>query len=466
VTSTPLPTTSTPPSDLASRFAERLPPLRADEALLEANRCLYCYDAPCIQACPTHIDIPSFIKKIASGNLKGSARVIMEANIMGASCARVCPVEELCEGACVYNDVSHPIAIGRLQRHATDDLFKKKIQLFEPGVPNGRSVAVVGAGPAGLSCAATLARAGCAVTVFDRQPTPGGLAAYGIIPLREPVPVIQAEIQLVADLGVQFRQGVVVGEDVGLDELLAAFDAVFLAVGAGAQAQSPAIPGSDLPGVYDALDLISAVRTTPLEDIPIGRHVAVIGAGNTGMDALTIARRLGAAKVTCIYRRSVAEMTAYPSEYEFVKSEEVEFLWMTAPIRFIAGDDGRLVAIECVRMRLAEPDGSGRGWPEAVAGSEFVLPVDMVFYATGQQREPDLFAALDLLHDGGRLLVDPDTLATAHPKVFGGGDCVSSGADLTVVAAVQQGKRAAYAMLRGLGVAAIEDVAGMRGQGA
>jgi len=442
----PTPVASLP--DLAARFAERLPPLRPDEALMEANRCLYCYDAPCTRACPTHIDIPSFIKKISTDNMKGAARVIMESNIMGASCARVCPVEELCEGACVYNDVSRPIAIGRLQRHATDYLFTRDIRLFEPAPSNGRVVAVVGAGPAGLSCAAELARAGCAVTMFDRQPAAGGLATYGIIPLREPVPVIRAEIALVADLGIQFRQGVAIGQDIAMDELLAAYDAVFLAVGAGSHVHMPLIPGGDLPGVHDALDLISAVRTTPLEDVPIARRVAVIGAGNTGMDALTIARRLGAERVTCIYRRGVAEMTAYPSEYEFVKAEEVEFLWMTAPVRFLAGDDGALAAVECVKMRLAAPDASGRRWPEAVPGSEFVFPVDMVFYATGQQREPGVFEALNLPHDGGRLLVDPDTLGTAHPKVFAGGDCVSTGADLTVVAAVQQGKRAAWSMLR------------------
>ena len=452
MTTVPLPTPVESPPDLAARFAERLPPLRADEALLEANRCLYCYDAPCIRACPTHIDIPSFIKKIATDNLKGSARVIMEANVMGASCARVCPVEELCEGACVYNDVSAPIAIGRLQRHATDYLFEREIRLFEPGAPNGRSVAVVGAGPAGLSCAAALARAGCAVTVFDRQVAAGGLATYGIIPLREPVPVIRAEIGLVAELGVQFRQGVAIGPDIAMEELLAAYDAIFLAVGAGAHVHMPAIPGGDLPGVYDALDLISAVRTEPLDSVPIARRVAVIGAGNTGMDALTIARRLGAEKVTCVYRRSVAEITAYPSEYEFVKSEEVEFLWLTAPVRFVPGDDGRVAAMECVRMRLAEPDASGRRWPETVPDSEFLVPADMVFYATGQQREPGLFEALNLPHDGGRLLVDPETFGTAHPKVFAGGDCVSTGADLTVVAAVQQGKRAARSMLSQLGI--------------
>jgi len=452
LTTVPLPTPVESPPDLAARFAERLPPLRADEALLEANRCLYCYDAPCIRACPTHIDIPSFIKKIATDNLKGSARVIMEANVMGASCARVCPVEELCEGACVYNDVSAPIAIGRLQRHATDYLFEREIRLFEPGAPNGRSVAVVGAGPAGLSCAAALARAGCAVTVFDRQVAAGGLATYGIIPLREPVPVIRAEIGLVAELGVQFRQGVAIGQDIAMEELLAAYDAIFLAVGAGAHVHMPAIPGGDLPGVYDALDLISAVRTEPLDSVPIARRVAVIGAGNTGMDALTIARRLGAEKVTCVYRRSVAEITAYPSEYEFVKSEEVEFLWLTAPVRFVPGDDGRVAAMECVRMRLAEPDASGRRWPETVPDSEFLVPADMVFYATGQQREPGLFEALNLPHDGGRLLVDPETFGTAHPKVFAGGDCVSTGADLTVVAAVQQGKRAARSMLSQLGI--------------
>lgn len=439
------------PPDLAARFAERLPPLRSQEALVEADRCLYCYDAPCAQACPTHIDIPGFIKKIASGNLTGSARVILEANILGASCARVCPVEQLCEGACVRNDVDHPIAIGRLQRHATDYIYECGVRLFHPGAPNGRRVAVVGAGPAGLSCAAELARAGCAVTVYDRGAAPGGLATYGIIPLREPVAVIREEVRMVADLGVEFRQGVEVGRDLSMAELIEDHDAVFIGIGAGAQVHMPELPGADLPGVYDALDLIVAVRSEPLDSLPVGRRVAVIGAGNTGMDALTIAHRLGAEKVICLYRRGVAEMTAYPSEYEFVKSEEIEFMWMTAPVRFLPGADGRLAAVECVRVRLGEPDASGRRWPEAIPGSEFTLAVDMAINATGQKREHALFDELGLAHESGRLLVDRATYATAHPKVYAGGDCVSTGFDLSVVAAVEQGKQAARAILQRIG---------------
>ncbi len=452
MTFVPLPVQALSPPDLAARFAERLPPLGSDEALVEANRCLFCYDAPCIKACPTGIDIPGFIKKISSGNLKGSARVILEANILGASCARVCPVEELCAGACVRNDVDRPIDIGRLQRHATDYVMARGIRLFEPAAPNGYGVAVVGAGPAGLSCAAELARAGYAVTVFDRQSVPGGLATYGIIPLREPVAVIRHEIDMVADLGVRFQQGVTVGGDVGIDELVEGFDAVFLGIGAGAHVYAPPVPGSDLPGVYDALDLIAAVRTAPLDGIPTGRRVVVVGAGNTGMDALTIAVRLGAERVTCLYRRTAAEMTAYPSEFEFVKSDGVRFVWQAAPVRYLAGTDDRLAAIECVRMALTEPDASGRRWPMAVAGSEFVLEADVAINATGQQREADLFDSLGLAHDGGRLLVDAGSYGTAHPKVFAGGDCVSTGADLTVVAAVEQGKRAARAIMQRIGV--------------
>ena len=439
--------------DLAEGFAERIPPLRPSEAQVEANRCLYCEDAPCMKACPTHIDIPSFIKKIASGNLKGSARVILESNILGGSCARVCPVDELCEGACVRNDVDHPIAIGRLQRYATDYISDRGIRVISPAALVGPAVAVavVGAGPAGLACAAELARAGYSATVYDRRPAAGGLATYGIVPLREPMRVIRDEVSMIAGLGVRFLLGVEIGEDISISELIDAYSAVFLSVGAGGHTRRPAVDGIDLPGVYDALDLIAAVRTGPLEDLPSPRHVAVIGGGNTAMDALSIARRLGAERVTCLYRRSASEMTAYASEFAFVKAEEIEFRWMTTPTRFLAGEDGRLVAVECVQMRLGEPDGSGRPRPEVVPGSAYTLPVDMAVYATGQDREPGLFDELGLAHQAGRLLVDAETGATAHAKVFAGGDCVSSGADLTVVAAVAQGKRAARAIMERLG---------------
>lgn len=451
MTFTPLPMNPSAMEDRSASFAERIPPLGAEEALVEANRCLYCFDAPCTKACPTHIDIPSFIKKIASGNLRGSARVILEANILGASCARVCPVDELCEGACVRHDVDRPIPIGRLQRHATDYAADRHLRLFSAGEPNGQAVAVVGAGPAGLACAAELALAGCAVTVFDRHAQPGGLAAHGIIPLREPGRVIRQEVQMIADLGVRFRLGVEVGRDVALGELLDAYSAVFLGIGAGATTQLPALPGSDLPGVYDALDLIAAVRTGPLDELPSTRRVAVIGGGNTAMDALTVVRRLGAEKVTCLYRRSAAEMTAYPAEFEFVKSDETEFMWMTAPVRFLAGTDGKLAAVECLRMCLGEPDASGRPRPVAIPESAFTLEVDLAVYATGQDREISLFEALDLAHEDGRLLVDRETYATTNAYVFAGGDCVSRGADLTVVAAVAQGKQAARAILQKIG---------------
>jgi dihydropyrimidine dehydrogenase (NAD+) subunit PreT len=437
--------------DRASRFAERLPPLRSDEAVVEAGRCLYCDGAPCMRACPTRIDIPGFIKKISSGNLKGSGRTILESNILGATCARVCPVDELCEGACVRNDIDHPVAIGRLQRYATDYLSQHNIRPFQPGTPNGYAVAVVGAGPAGLSCAAELVRAGCAVTVFDRRPLAGGLATFGIIPLREPTEVIGEEVRMIADLGVEFRLGIDVGSDVGSGELLEQYNAIFLCVGAGSHDQLPELPGSRLEGVQDALELIEAVRTRPLDEIEVGRRAAVIGAGNTAMDALTIARRLGAEKLFCLYRRSAAEMTAYPAEYESVKADETEFLWMTAPVRFVAGVAGTLAAVECVKMRLGAVDDSGRPRPEAIPGSNFMLSVDMAIYATGQEREATLYDELGLAHDHGRLLVDPQTGSTANPKVFAGGDCVSSGKDLTVVAAVAQGQNAAQAILRHLG---------------
>ena len=421
------------------------------EAQVEANRCLYCDDAPCTRACPTHIDIPSFIKKIATGNLKGSARVILDANILGASCARVCPVDNLCEGACVRHDVDRPIAIGRLQRFATDHVAERHIQVIPTVELVGPAVAVVGAGPAGLACAAELARSGYQVTVFDRQPAAGGLATYGIIPLREPARVIRDEVRMIAGLGVRFRLGVEIGLDIEISELLDAYSAIFLALGAGRHTRVPVAGGTELGGVYDALDLIEALRTKPLEDLPRPRRVVVIGGGNTAMDALTVARRLDAEQVTCLYRRTAAEMTAYPFEFEFVKAEEVEFRWMTAPTRFVAGADGRLAAVECVCIQPGEADESGRPRPEVVPGSAFTLPADMAIFATGQEREMALYDELGLEHRAGRLLVDDATGATANPKVFAGGDCVSSGADLTVVTAVAQGTRAALAIMQRLG---------------
>ena len=428
-------------------LGEVLPPLSEHEARVEAYRCLFCYDAPCTHACPTHIDIPGFIKKIATGNLRGSARTIMEANILGATCARVCPVEELCEGACVLNAEGRPIMIGRLQRHATDHLFENGIRLFTAGPPSGRRVAVVGAGPAGLACAAELARLGHAVTLYEKRELPGGLSTYGIIVLREPVEVALAEAEMIAQLGVDIRTGQELGRDLTLDALLAEYDAVFLGIGLGG---SPAlgIPGEEL--VLDGLTWIERSKFEP-EKMEVGNEVYVVGAGNTAIDAATIARRLGAERVTILYRRSEREMPAYRHEYEFARKEGIDFRFLTQPLR-VLGENGRVTGIECVRMRLGSPDASGRAAPEPVPGSEFTLPADQVIKAIGQQK-PALIAELGLATERGFVKVD-EAYRTSIDRVYAGGDCIRARGAASTVMATQDGKLAARAIHEHLGAAA------------
>ncbi|HEX7937837.1 MAG TPA: FAD-dependent oxidoreductase [Gemmatimonadaceae bacterium] len=303
-----------PADELERNFAEIHPPLTGDAALLEANKCLMCYDAPCTIACPTHIDVPAFIKKIASGNMRGSARVILDANPMGHSCARACPVEVLCEGSCVLNDRDEqPIKIALLQRHATDWALEHKYQPFEAGKSNGKKVAIVGGGPAGLSCARDLRRFGYAVTIYDEREQLGGLNTYGIAEYKMRQPLALAEVKMVVDLGVEVKTGVQVGRDVTMDQLKKTYAAVFIGIGLGATRRL-GIPGEELAGVSDALTFIEHLKSNPHNRTTIGRHVVVVGAGNTAIDAATQARRLGAERVTLVYRRGVEDMSAY--EYE------------------------------------------------------------------------------------------------------------------------------------------------------
>jgi glutamate synthase (NADPH/NADH) small chain len=419
------------------------PPLTDHEALVEAHRCLYCYDAPCTHACPTHIDIPKFIKKIASGNLVGSARTILEANLMGATCARVCPVEELCEGACVLNAEEKPIMIGRLQRYATDYVYERGIDVFKPGPPTGKRVAVIGAGPAGLTCAGELAKLGYSVTVFEKRELAGGLSTYGIIVLREPVEVALAEVEMVKRLGVEVKTGMELGRNLSWEEVRAGYDAVFLGVGLGA------VPKLGIPGeeqVVDGLSYIEASKMNPA-GLKVGRQVVVIGAGNTAVDCATIAKRLGAERVTMVYRRSEREMTAYPHEYEFAKKEGIEFRFLTQPVEVLL-EGGQVVGLKCVRMRLGAPDASGRPAPEPVPGSEFVLPCDQVVKAIGQEK-PWLAQMLGLETEKGFIKVNQD-YETSLPGVYAGGDCIRARGSASTVMAVQDGKLAAFAIHRRL----------------
>ena len=425
-------------TQIEQNFAEINPAMTPAEAAVEANRCLYCYDAPCMHACPTHIDVPSFIKKIASGNLIGSARVIFDANPIGATCARVCPVEVLCEGACVEKTLlQKPIEIGRLQRYATDHALASDKQIFTKGESNGRSVGIIGSGPAGLSCATYLARLGYDVTIYERKPLAGGLDTYGMAEYKMPQSVSLSEVDHVAKIGVKFllNTSITGGDDeteilgevnrVSMALLREWHDAIFLGVGLG-DTKKLNIPGENLEGVYDALDFIERVKTRDWKSVPLGRTVAVIGAGNTAVDAVTQAKRLGAEKVIMVYRRSETDAPAYDYEMELARKDGIEFVWRAAPIG-ILGDEA---SSRVVGLRCEKTDGSLE---------LFEIPCDMVIKAVGQQKKRSFFenVAGVKVDEKGRIVVN-DQMQTSDPKIFAGGDCVNGGVE--AVDAAQMGK--------------------------
>ncbi len=433
--------------DLQVNFQEVHPGLTNQEAFEESNRCLYCYDAPCIQACPTGIDIPTFIKKIASGNFKGSAKTIMTANPIGASCSRVCPTEELCEGACVLNHSTKPIMIGNLQRYATDWAIRNDQVLFQAGEKNGKTVAIVGGGPAGLSAARELALLGYEVTIFEAEEKAGGLNTYGIVSFRLPQSVSFWEVKQVESLDVKIRTNIRVGIDVSVDEIMDQHDIVVLAVGMS-KVPDLGIAGEDLDGVYDAIDFVKATKTKPIDNQFLGKKVVVIGAGNTAIDGATCSVRLGAENVKILYRRTVEEMTAYDFEYEFAKQDGVEFRWLTAPVRIIGDENGKVKGIECVKMVLTEAGEDGRRRPVPLEGSEFFLEVDAVIKAIGQSRYIGLLEKFGLDHQDGVVKIDPETYQTSNKKVFACGDVIfgKGQGEAMVVSAAQQGKDTAYAI--------------------
>jgi len=434
-------------TELELNFLEVERGLTNREAIEESNRCLYCYDAPCIQACPTGIDIPTFIKKIASGNFLGSAKTIMSANPVGASCARVCPTEELCEGACVLNHSTKPIMIGNLQRYATDWAIQNEQTLFQPGDSNGKKVAVIGGGPAGLSAARELARLGYDVTIFEAAEKAGGLNTFGIVSFRLPQQISFWEVEQVEKLNVKIRTNTVVGRDISVEEITEYFDNIVFAVGM-AHVPNLGIEGETLEGVYDAIEFVKATKSGKLSSDFVGKRVVVIGAGNTAIDGATCSIRLGAENVKILYRRTEEEMTAYDFEYEFAKQDGVEFRWLTAPKRIIGDECGKVTGIECTKMTLCEPEKDGRRRPVVIEGSEYVIPVDAVVKAIGQTRHLELIEAFGLHHDGGVVKVEQGTLQTSNPKIFACGDVVfgKGKGDAMVVTAAQQGKNVAYAI--------------------
>jgi len=434
--------TSPPESSL---FEELAPPLSEQQALLEADRCLECggphAPAPCAVACPAAIDVPSFIASIAAGDLAEAAATIFAENLLGGTCARVCPVEALCVGACVLPETDRaPIPIGRLQRYATDWAFAHGHPLRAHLTQTyGGRLAVIGAGPAGLACAGELAALGHGVTVFDERAEPGGLVRYAIAPyrqLRDPLP---QELIGLRELGIDFRFGTAIDSPYDLRKLEDQFDAIIIGIGMGDDVDV-AYEGDELEGVWSSLPFIEAIKTGNLPHV--GRHVAVIGGGNTAIDVAREALRLGAVNVTLVYRRTEAEMPAYSHEVEEAREEGVHFEFLTVPLRFVG--EGKLEAIECRHARLGEPDQSGRRRPEEVPGTEFLVRCDTVVKAIGQRPRTEFLSWIDGVElERGVLHIDEQG-RTGNPKYFAAGDATNGGA--TVVEAVRGAKLAARAV--------------------
>ena len=433
--------TATIPDDpqLRERFSELKPPLTPQAAIIEADRCLNCFDAPCTAACPTHIDVPGFIKRIASGNLRGSALRILDANILGSSCAHVCPVDVLCEGACVMHRYNRkPIQIALLQRHAMDAFNASgEIPPVAPAAPRALRVVCIGAGPASLACAAELRRQGAQVTVIERRPLPGGLNTYGVAEYKLRAADSLREVEMIRRMGVEFRFGVSVDSAAAIDALESEFDSIFLGLGLGAM-QRLGIPGEDAEGVINALELISSYKTGHLRELH--GTVVVVGAGNTAIDAANAARRLGAGTVYLLYRRSETDIPAFDFEYEHAKQEGVQFLWRRQPVAIKRDEHGQLLLDTVQVQKIA--DGL-----VPIPNSEYTIACNLVVPAIGQSPLTRLIQDLRNVEvRNGRVVADLATGRTGNPRYFAAGDCVNGGRE--VVDAVAGGKRAALAILK------------------
>lgn len=429
-------------------FSDIHPPFDSlTSAQVDANRCLFCYDAPCTKSCPTGINVPKFIKQITTENIKGAAHTIFSSNIMGAGCSKVCPVEKLCEGACVFNLMEEEaIPIARLQRYATEQAMEKNWQLFKRAPSAGKKVAVVGAGPAGLSCAHTLARAGVDVTVYERESKGGGLMTYGIAAYKVTPAFCEAEVKYILSVGgIQIKYNQELGKNCSLSDLQNQYDAVYLAIGVGL-ARQLAIPGEELEGVEDAISFIYKLRDGGYPAVAVGDKVAVIGMGMTAIDAATQAKRLGAEEVTLVYRRSESEKPCTDVELDLARLDGCKVIWLAAP-KEIKGANGKVTQLVCKVIKLGEADSSGR--PAPVETDETItLDVDMVIKAAGQMPFEQLVNTTGLKHSKGKI-VTTDEL-TSVDKVFAGGDAVNGGKE--VVDAVQAGKDGANAIMKFLGI--------------
>ena len=423
-----------------------------ETAVKEAHRCLACKKPQCVTNCPAEIDIPGFIRKIAEGQHLDAARILRASSALPAVCGRVCPQESQCELTCVLGKKFAPVAIGRLERFASDySLFEEQLPLPRPEPPTGKKVAVVGAGPAGITVAGDLVKQGHAVTLFEALHEPGGVLVYGIPEFRLPKKIVRLELEFIQKLGVKLVNNFVVGRTATVDELMLEFDAVFLGNGAGAPSFLN-IPGENLNGVYSASEYLTRCNmmrsysfpnhTTPVTQ---GKKVAVLGGGNVAMDAVRMSLRLGADEATILYRRSRKEMPARIEEIENAEEEGVAFNYLVNPVRFIGNENKWITGIECLRMELGEPDASGRRRPIPVKGSEFIIDVDMAIVAIGQLANPVVASTASGVNTNkwGYFIADDDG-RTTKPGVFAGGDIVTGAA--TVILAIGAGKKAARAI--------------------
>ena len=446
------------PEVRAENFDEVTHGFALEDALVECERCLVCPQPACVAGCPVGIDIPGFICKMIDKDYRGAYDIITDTNFLPAICGRVCPQEDQCEGVCPVGDTLEPVAIGRLERWVGDRAIAEGWHKESHIEPNRFRVGIIGSGPAGMACAADLAKAGCAVTVYEALHEPGGVLRYGIPDFRLPNTVVDAEIGNLIGLGVEIKCNTLVGRLFTVEEMLGemGYDAVFIGTGAGSP-RFMNIPGENLNGVLSANELLTRCNlmkagrfsdyATPLH---IGRRVAVIGAGNTAMDAMRVSKRLEAEEVMCIYRRTEAESPARREEIHHAQEEGIDFHWLTSPVEILGDDDGRARALRCIRMELGEPDESGRRRPQPVEGSEYEIETDMVVYAIGTSANPILGQTSKVRLDKRGYIETDETLATSLAGVYAGGDIVTGAA--TVILAMGAGRRAAESIKAYLGI--------------